>query len=115
MGKGENVGNQHFLLFPQFFLPFPKQIAIFQLNLICGLQMLLILDLSKNLSFGKELSDGLLMFHRDVINLLLPQHGSDVNSSLSLNQIFWRILTFTKMSTSLEIFMVKGRQLLPDW
>ena len=50
--------------------------------------MLLILDRSKNLSFGKELSDVLLMFHRDVVNFLLPQQGSDVNSSLSLNQIF---------------------------
>ena len=24
-GKGENAGNQHFLLFPQCFLPFRKQ------------------------------------------------------------------------------------------
>ena len=29
VGKGENAGNQHFLLFPQCFLPFPKQISIF--------------------------------------------------------------------------------------
>ena len=27
VGKGENAGNQHFLLFPQCFLPFPKQIS----------------------------------------------------------------------------------------
>ena len=40
VGKGENAGNQHFLLFPQCFLPFPKQISIFQPNLICCLQML---------------------------------------------------------------------------
>ena len=26
LGKGENAGNQHFLLFPKCFLPFPKQI-----------------------------------------------------------------------------------------
>ena len=25
VGKGENAGNQHFHLFPQCFLPFPKQ------------------------------------------------------------------------------------------
>ena len=25
MGKGENAGNQHFFLFPQCFLPFPKE------------------------------------------------------------------------------------------
>ena len=29
VGKGENAGNQHFLLFPQCFLPFPKQISFF--------------------------------------------------------------------------------------
>ena len=40
VGKGENAGNQHFLLFPQCFLPFPKQILIFKLHLICRLQML---------------------------------------------------------------------------
>ena len=31
VGKGENAGNQHFLLFPQCFLPFPKQISVFHL------------------------------------------------------------------------------------
>ena len=30
VGKGENVGNQHFLFLPQCLLPFPKQILIFQ-------------------------------------------------------------------------------------
>ena len=40
VGKGENAGNQHFLLFPQCFLPFPKRILTFQPNLICLLQML---------------------------------------------------------------------------
>ena len=40
VGKGENAGNQHFPLFPQCFIPFPKQISIFQPNLICCLQML---------------------------------------------------------------------------
>ena len=28
VGKGENAGSQHFLLFPQCFLPFPKEISI---------------------------------------------------------------------------------------
>ena len=36
---GEN-GNQHFLLFPQCYLPFPEQISIFQSHLFCRLQML---------------------------------------------------------------------------
>ena len=30
VGKGENAGNQHFVLIPRF-LPFPKQISIFGL------------------------------------------------------------------------------------
>ena len=37
VGKGENAGNQHFLIFPQFFLPFPKQISSFESYLICHL------------------------------------------------------------------------------
>ena len=31
--KGENAGNQHFLLFPQCFLPFSKQISIFGIHM----------------------------------------------------------------------------------
>ena len=38
--KGENAGNQHFLLFPQCFLPFPKQSSISDSHLNCQLQML---------------------------------------------------------------------------
>ena len=33
LGKGENAGNQPFLLFPQCFLSFLKQISIFELHL----------------------------------------------------------------------------------
>ena len=40
VGKGENAGKQHFLLFPQCFLPFPKHVLIFHSNLFCRLQML---------------------------------------------------------------------------
>ena len=40
VGKGENAGNQHFLLFPQCLLLFPTQISIFELELFCRLQML---------------------------------------------------------------------------
>ena len=32
-GKVENAGYQHFLLFPQCSVPFPKQIVIFVLHL----------------------------------------------------------------------------------
>ena len=40
MGKGENAGNQHFLLFPQCFLPFPTQITNVPSHLICCLKIL---------------------------------------------------------------------------
>ena len=40
VGKGENAGNQHFLLFPQCFLPYQIQILPFSPNLNCRLQML---------------------------------------------------------------------------
>ena len=30
VGKGENAGHQHFLLFQQCFIPFPSEISIFQ-------------------------------------------------------------------------------------
>ena len=39
-GKGENAGNQHFLLFPQCFLLFPTRISIIESELLCHLQML---------------------------------------------------------------------------
>ena len=41
MGKVENAGNQHFLLFfHNVFYPFPKEISFFQSHLFCRLQML---------------------------------------------------------------------------
>ena len=40
VGKGENIGNQHFLLFPQYCLPFTKQISYLQSHLFCCLHML---------------------------------------------------------------------------
>ena len=38
VGKEENAGNQHFLLFPECFLPFPRQSLIFQSHLFFQLQ-----------------------------------------------------------------------------
>ena len=38
--KGENADNQHFLLFPQCFLHFPKEFSILWSHLFLGLQML---------------------------------------------------------------------------
>ena len=40
VGKGENAGNRHFVLFPQYFLAFPDQISNFDSHLFCRLQML---------------------------------------------------------------------------
>ena len=39
-GKGESAGKQHFLLFLQCFLTFPKQTSMFESPLFCRLQML---------------------------------------------------------------------------
>ena len=47
VGKGENAGYQHFLLFPKSFLPFPHQISIFQPHLFCRPQNAFNLDQSK--------------------------------------------------------------------
>ena len=48
VGKGENAGNQHFLLFSQCFIPFQNQISIFDSLLFCHLEILLI---SRSLKF----------------------------------------------------------------
>ena len=40
VGKGENAGNQHFLLSPQCFLIFPSKTLIFESRLFGHLQML---------------------------------------------------------------------------
>ena len=55
VGKGENVDNQHFLLFLKCFLPFPKQISIFLFSFILSSASSLNLNWSKTLSFGEEL------------------------------------------------------------
>ena len=49
--KGENAGNQHFLLFPQCFLPFPKQISIFSVIFILSTANAFNCDQSIILSF----------------------------------------------------------------
>ena len=57
LGKGENAGNQHFLLFPPCFLPFPKTNFNFSFTFILLSANALNLDKSKIFSFGKELKD----------------------------------------------------------
>ena len=53
-GKGENAGNQHFLLFLQCFPAFQKQISTFESYSFCRLQMLSIWSRLKILLFIKE-------------------------------------------------------------
>ena len=53
VGKGENAGNQHFLLFPQCFLPFPKEFSVTFILLSANA---LNLDQFEILSFCKELN-----------------------------------------------------------
>ena len=65
VGKGDNAGNHHFLLFPQCFLSFTKQILIFQLHLSSANAFNL--DHSKNWSFGKELI-GMILIKGILIN-----------------------------------------------
>ena len=48
VGKGENAGNQHFLLFPQCFISFSIQISFSKSHLFCCLQML---SIWKSLNF----------------------------------------------------------------
>ena len=53
--KRENAGIQHFLLFPQCFLPFPKQISMFHSHWFCRLQILWIWKRLRICRFSKEL------------------------------------------------------------
>ena len=58
VGKGKNAGNQHFLLFLQCFLPFPKQISTIFGHIyfvVCKIANALNLDWSNILSFSIEL------------------------------------------------------------
>ena len=55
MGKGENAGNQHFLLFPLFSI-LPKPNLNFSVTAILSSVSDFNLDQSKILSFGKDLN-----------------------------------------------------------
>ena len=55
MGKGENVGNNPFLLFPQYFLSFPKTNFSIWDTIILSSANAFSLAKSKILSCGKEL------------------------------------------------------------
>ena len=55
-GKGENASHQHFLLFPQCFLPFPYRNFNFSVTSILSSANAFNLDQSEILSFVKELT-----------------------------------------------------------
>ena len=55
VGKGENAGTQHFLLFPQCFLLFPTQTSMFWVTIVLSSANALNLDGFKILSFGKNI------------------------------------------------------------
>ena len=56
VGKGENPGNQHFLLFPQCFLLYLRHTSVFQSHSFLSSAYGLNFDQYKNLSFGKGLN-----------------------------------------------------------
>ena len=56
VGKGENAGYQHFLLYPQCFLSFSENFLIFPSHLICHLQILSIWTSLKYRCFGNGLN-----------------------------------------------------------
>ena len=56
VGKGENTGNQHFLLFPHCLLPFPNTNFNFSVTSILSRANAFNLDQYIILLFGKELS-----------------------------------------------------------
>ena len=56
VGRGENAGNQLFLLFPQCFLFLPRQILNCLVTFILSSANAFNLVMSKNLLFGKELN-----------------------------------------------------------
>ena len=58
VGKGENAGNQHFLLFPQCFLPVLKTIFNFSVTVALSSANTFNLDQFKKLLFGPGLNYG---------------------------------------------------------
>ena len=54
VGKGENAGDQHFLPFPQCFLPYHRQKSSFEPHLFSSANAFNLV-MSKILLFGKEL------------------------------------------------------------
>ena len=73
VGKGENAGKQHFLLFPHCFLHFQKQIFNYLIAFILSSANAFDLDQPKILSFDKELNPGFTKINFDIPRLVLAQ------------------------------------------
>ena len=71
VGKGENAGNQYFLLSPQCFPHFPTQISIFR-SFISSSENAFNLDKSKNLLFGKDLNG--ICIHQSFLRMVLVKY-----------------------------------------
>ena len=87
VGKGENAGNQHFLLFPLYFLPLHQTSFNFSFKVISSSANAFNLEQSRILLFGKE-----FIFHVEGPFCLM------IHSSLWLNGFYWfRIYVITCM------------------
>ena len=88
VGKGENAGNQHFVRFPQCFLPILKQISI-SVTFILLSANAFNLDQSKILLFGKKLT----LYQTTKLYTCLNWKHSQTKKWMCLNIyfFFWRI------------------------
>ena len=73
VGKGENAGNQHFLLSPLCFLSFPKTNFNFSVTFCLSSANAVSLDQSRILWFGKELT------HCKILDLSISNRLEDDN------------------------------------
>ena len=71
VGKGDDAGNQQFLLFPQGFLPFPDQTSIFSVTFVLSSVNAFNLDQSTILLFGKELQKTEECLGKEIIMVLI--------------------------------------------
>ena len=85
VGKGENACYQHFLLFPQCFLPFPRQISNFQSLLFCRLKNVSNLGWFKKLLFG----NGSIHNTKQVTRVTMMQTAQDDMDQQYFHNVFY--------------------------
>ena len=85
-GKGENAGNQHFLLFPQCFLPFPIQISSFHSHIFRLLHMLPIWTSLKICRLVKR-----YVPHDKILDLVTSKKFAEKNVTEILIYVFDRV------------------------